>query len=421
MQARRERGEARCLGPWACWTTCLGATGRSKRSLALEAARCKPAAVSAFHRVCTKDVPVCAAATAGTYSAKEVLACLWKLVVPEPLRHFVIENGQFKIRVIPDIKKLDACYQDIHVKAELLLYLFGDQARLRELAFRLQERAVEKVRDMAKLPNDRRQALMNDAARTAEALLDGLGALHELLAKEGRLQRLPGTLPQLLQAFRNASPDSGLEEAHAAGSKGSAHEVAVAEWARKHLLRPGQCLLEGCHLVSSSGCCDVIPGGVKAEFDGLLVDQEGCVSAVFEAKAGCDFYADLPKAAEAVSRFFGAGSLVSVRVGRSGDVQQLKVGEQPPRLVYVFGASGSFEDIVLSSAMPVEAGFSLQRELASNGPSAMELQDGGAVRVRFSPAVVAASERRLEAFREVLLRLLRQEALELWVATQEAG
>ena len=105
-------------------------------------------------------------------------------------------------------------------------------------------------------------------------------------------------------------------------------------WARARW--PGHEILSSSYVVGSDAESVGGTGGLKLEFDGMVIGPSSELLAVIEAKTGGPLYTDIPKLLSARDRWMRPQATLDVRVGRrKADCRRsLRVGQTPPLLVY---------------------------------------------------------------------------------------
>lgn len=257
-----------------------------------------------------EGLPPPCAPTRCRYPAREILSCLWKLVAQDDAQNLIFWSGKIKIHAISELRKHLPGAQDLHVKAELLLFFLGQEEAIEQAVSDVQQAHVARVHSIAKLPPERREVMLEEASGVAAALLGGFHGLRDKLGCAGRLRRLPEELPMLVECLRGTS----LTGPPDAKSRGVAQEDVAQRWARGRW--PGCRILSECFALKLDASAQA--KGVKQEFDTLVVSDEGDVVAIVEAKAGSDLCADLPKMLRAREILFQPGGELEFRLGQKG-------------------------------------------------------------------------------------------------------
>lgn len=343
------------------------------------------------------------------FAPREIVACLYRVVMGEDAQKLVCVHGRQRLHLISEMRKHLPDAHDLHAKAELLLFLAGEEAVVDRLASEMQAAHVAKINAIERLPEERRVVMLEEASGISAAVLDWLRDLRARFDGEGRLGLLPKELPELVGSLRGSSlagpPDAAL--------RGTAQESAASRWAQLHW--PGHEVFSGCFAVGLTGLKDG-GKGVKQEFDTIVVDASGGLVAIVEAKAGSDLYSDLPKMLIARKLLSKLGDELEFRLGKRGtDAVKVRALAEPPHVAYVFGSGKSLEEIVAASLLETEKGLALFHEFSScEGAVELPLTDGR-VLVRFSEPVLQSLQARMDHFHASLTELMEAGSLSLWV------
>eukprot|EP00927_Polykrikos_kofoidii_P003062 TRINITY_DN11216_c0_g1_i1.p1 TRINITY_DN11216_c0_g1~~TRINITY_DN11216_c0_g1_i1.p1 ORF type:complete len:397 (-),score=99.00 TRINITY_DN11216_c0_g1_i1:124-1314(-) len=295
------------------------------------------------------------APSSSAFLPRDIVSAMWNRLGVDEAKDLMLKVGSCKVAIISGLTKCNPTeVHDIHVKAELLLFFWCGE---------------ERVRGLPRLPEERARVMLEDARRVPQAVMDHLSSLRERLAANSAFPvAMPTWLPSIVEGGRSQADTSGQE----GNARGQCHEMFAEQWARTRRWSgvcggedgeeenaDGEEILSSCFIVGVRR-----DAGVKQEFDSVVVDRDGRVVAIVEAKAGAKVYQDFSKLLEARDTFFPPGSKPKMKEGKSGPVREFFVGDAPPHLAYVFGSSENLDRIVEQSASFAEVGIMLKDELS---------------------------------------------------------